>query len=99
MVCGHIFVLPMLRAMLGFGPCPAPRGTALLARDIAANGPREHYMRARLTGDGIVPFDRQDSALLSVLAEADALLIRPTGDGPRRSGETVEYVPISLPNR
>jgi molybdopterin molybdotransferase len=37
---------------------------------------------------------RQDSALLSILAEADALLIRPSGDGPRAAGDVVEYLPF-----
>ena len=32
--------------------------------------------------------------MLSVLAEADALLIRPLGDGPRKAGEIVEYLPL-----
>ncbi len=94
MVCGHIFLRPLLRAMLGLGRHPAPRRTAPLARDVAANGPREHYMRARLTEAGIEPFERQDSALLTVLADADALLVRPARDGARSAGETVEYVPI-----
>ena len=87
-------MLPLLRAMLGLGTRAASRHKAALAKDIAANGPREHYMRACLTEDGIAPFERQDSALLSVLNKADALLVRPANDGPRRTGETVEYIPI-----
>jgi molybdopterin molybdotransferase len=55
-------------------------------------------MRARLgLGDGlplITPFDRQDSALLSILGEADALLIRPVLDGPHGAGSTVDYLPL-----
>ena len=94
MVCGHVFVLPVIRAMLGLGEHPTRRQTAKLACDIAANGPREHYMRARLTPDGIRPFDRQDSALLGVLAQADALLIRPIKDDARKAGETVDYIPL-----
>ena len=97
-VCGHLFLLPMVRAMLG-DPAPAPQPRlAVLAADLPANGPRAHYMRARLTeGEGlpvIAPFDRQDSALLSILGEANALLIRPIGDGARRAGERVSYLPL-----
>jgi len=94
MVCGHIFMLPALRVMMGLPAAPAPRRSAPLAAPLPANGPREHYMRARLTPGGIEAFDRQDSALLSVLARADALLIRPPGDGPRAAGEMVEYIEI-----
>jgi molybdopterin molybdotransferase len=96
-VCGTVFVAPVIRKMLGLGAAPAPRLAAPLARDIAANGPREHYMRARLGPEGLEPFDSQDSALLSLLAEADALLIRPPSDGPRAAGETVEYLPLPRP--
>jgi molybdopterin molybdotransferase len=50
-------------------------------------------MRATLTEDGqIRAFERQDSALLTVLAEADALLIRPPHDPPREIGETMSYL-------
>ncbi len=93
-VCGHIFMLPLLRAMQGLGQHPARRHRTVLAADLRANGPREHYMRARLGADGITAFDRQDSSLLSVLCQADALLIRPAGDRSRQAGETVDYIPI-----
>jgi len=97
-VCAHLFLLPMVRAMLG-DPAPAPQlRRARLAVDLPANGPRAHYMRSRLTlGDGlpdITPFDRQDSALLSILGQADALLIRPIKDDPVNAGTTVDYLPI-----
>lgn len=94
MVCGHVFVLPALRAMLGLGAAPAPRLRARLAVPVAANGPREHYMRARLTEAGLEPFDNQDSALLGVLSRAQALMIRPPGDGPRAAGEMLDYLPL-----
>lgn len=96
--CAILFMLPLIRAMQG-DPAPLPKPhRATLAIDTGPTGPRTHYMRARLDpGDGlprITPFDRQDSALLSVLAQADALLIRPIGDGPRRAGETVDFLPL-----
>ena len=99
-VCAHLFILPMIRKMLGLPPddlSPAPR-RAVLAQAVEANGPRAHYMRARLIAGpglpGILAFERQDSSLLSVLAEADALLIRPVGDIARAAGEEVSYLPI-----
>lgn len=95
-VCGQLFMLPLIRAMQGDpAPLPVPR-KAVLAEPVGPTGPRTHYMRARLVpGDGlpaILPFARQDSALLAVLAEADALLVRPLGDGPRAAGDVVEYI-------
>ncbi len=97
-VCGHLFMLPMIRAMQGLVPGAAPRERGILAADIAPNGPREHYMRAKLDrSDGAVsvrPFDRQDSALLSILTKADALLVRPPLDGARPAGAAVDYIAI-----
>lgn len=94
MVCGHVFITPVIRAMLGLPAEPAPRRTGVLAEALPANGPREHYMRARTTADGLVAFGAQDSSLLSILGQADALIIRPRKDGPRAAGETVEYLPL-----
>lgn len=93
LVCGHVFLLPMIRAMLGLGRAPAPRSQAPLAVDLPENGPREHYMRARLDRTGHVkPFDRQDSALLTVLSEADVLMVRPAGQGSLKAGTLVDIL-------
>jgi molybdopterin molybdotransferase len=97
-VCGHLFLLPMVRAMLRDpAPIPQPRKATVTA-DLPPNGPRAHYMRARLIQDdglpSITPFDRQDSALLSILGQADALLIRPIDAPACRAGDTVDYLPL-----
>ncbi|MBW0157370.1 gephyrin-like molybdotransferase Glp [Sedimentimonas flavescens] len=96
-VCAKLFLEPMLAALQGL-PAAHDVRQAILGADTGPAGPRTHYMRARLTpGAGlptISPFGSQDSALLGILAEADALLIRPLGDGARRAGETVDYIPL-----
>lgn len=92
MVCGHIFLAPVLRKMLGLGAHPAPRTTATLAKDVAANGPREHYMRAHEGPEGVTIFDRQDSALLTVLANANCLAVRPINDPDRQAGNVIEII-------
>ena len=97
-VCAHLFMLPLIRAMQGDpAPLPLPQ-RARLARPVDPAGPRTHYMRARLSSGPdlplIDPFARQDSALLGVLAEADALLIRPLGDGAQLAGAVVEFLPL-----
>ncbi|MCF6315902.1 MAG: molybdopterin molybdotransferase MoeA [Marinosulfonomonas sp.] len=94
MVCGHIFLLPALRVMLGFTAGPRTRHSAFLTETMPANGPREHYMRARIKGGQITPFPRQDSALLTVLADANALLIRPVDAPEIGKGERVEYIAL-----
>jgi molybdopterin molybdotransferase len=94
-VCAHLFLLPALRAMQGLGAWPAPTRSAVLAAPVEANGPRAHYMRAVLEPDGAIRvLPRQDSSLMSVLAQADALLVRPPGDPARPAGHPVRYVPL-----
>ncbi|MBC7478482.1 MAG: molybdopterin molybdotransferase MoeA [Pseudorhodobacter sp.] len=97
-VCGHLFLLPMVRALQS-RPDAAPRPRlARLGLAVDRNGPRTHYMRARMTetaeGAVVTPFDRQDSALLSILSSANALLIRPLGDMGRSPNEVVTYLPL-----
>jgi molybdopterin molybdotransferase len=82
----------VIRKMLGLGTHPAPRETHKLAKDAPANGPREHYMRAHLGVDGVTIFDRQDSALLTVLANANCLAVRPMDDPARHAGTGIEII-------
>ena len=94
MVCGTVFVMPVVRTMLGLGKHATPHQTASLKEDIPSNGPRAHYMRAAITDGKIAPFERQDSALLSVLAQANALLLRQSNDPARRAGDKVSFIPL-----
>ncbi len=99
MVCGELFLIPMLQAMMGLPSGPRPRLRARLGVDLDMNGPREHYMRAEVSpGDTlpvITPYNRQDSSLLTVLSGASALLVRPV-DAPRaRNGDVVEFIPLA----
>ncbi len=94
MVCGHIFLLPVLRKMLGLAAAAAPRQSAIVAKDIPSNGPREHYMRGRIENGQVTTFERQDSALLTVLSDANCLCVRPPKAPLTAAGETVEVVLI-----
>lgn len=88
-VTGHLFLVPMVRRWLGLEQVLPRPIRATLGADTGPTGPRTHYMRARLDDGIVTPFADQDSSLLSVLAAANALLVRPLGDGPRKAGETV----------
>lgn len=94
MVCGYLFLVPMVRRMLGLDTVVTPFQRAVLAEALPANGPREHYMRAILDENGIRACADQDSSLLSVLAEANALIMRPPEDPERAVGAEVLYLPI-----
>ena len=97
-VCGHIFLRPALNAMLGLGKQALPREAAILTQDLKPNGPRAHYMRAKSgLKDGVSTctlFDRQDSSLLSILAQANILMVRAPNDPARKIGDKVETIRI-----
>lgn len=81
-VCALLFLIPLLRRLAGRTDLTLPVEEARLGRDLGANDEREEYMRATLTlgSDGALiamPFTDQDSSLLTPLAHADALLVRP----------------------
>ncbi len=92
MVCGTVFLTPLIRALQGLPAAPIPREAMRLAAALAPNGPREHYLRARITAGGVLPLPRQDSSLLSVLANADALIVQEPGDPGAEAGATVQIL-------
>ena len=61
-------------------------------------------MRATLTRDEdgaliATPFDKQDSSMLSRLAAAQALVIRPTGAARAKVGTSVPIIRIETPDQ
>jgi len=94
MVCGTVFVVPVLRKMLGLPAAPAARVDLPLGVDLPANGPREHYMRAMVRDGAVLPEDNQDSSLLGILSRADVLMVRPPRDGVRTAGEIIGCIPL-----
>jgi len=97
LVCAVLFVKPAIAAMLGM-PHETQVLTAKLAGDVPANGVRQNYMRAKLVRrDGEVwaeAFATQDSSMLSVLARADALIVRPPQAPAAKAGERVDVIPL-----
>ena len=97
-VCAELFLRPLLARWQGAeaGPRLIP---ARLETPLPANGPREHWMRARLAyADGavsVLPFRDQDSSLVSVFAAADALLRRQPGAPAAEAGSLAEVLPLS----
>ena len=96
-VCAFLFLVPLIRALLGRTTVHHRKETALLGRDLAANDRREDYLRARLEArdDGTMiatPVDHQDSSLLANLAAARALVIRPPFAPATRQGSVCEIL-------
>jgi molybdopterin molybdotransferase len=101
LICARIFLVPLIRALLGVPSREARAHEARAAVAIPANGPRQHYMRATTTPgtDGlaqVTPVASQDSSLLAPLALADCLLVRPANAGPVPIGGLVPILPLDF---
>jgi molybdopterin molybdotransferase len=95
LVTAQVFAVPLLLAMQGLPPAPAPRTRATLAAPLPAGSAREHYLRAARLPDGRVrPFERQDSSLLTVMADADCLVVQPPSGPALLEGEVVDVVDL-----
>ncbi|MEH6524874.1 MAG: gephyrin-like molybdotransferase Glp [Sneathiella sp.] len=81
MICSFLFLIPAIDALLGLPPRLPPLSPAIISHSVKENDQREDYLRARITGeDGGLPivelFEKQDSSMLSPLADADCLVLR-----------------------
>jgi molybdopterin molybdotransferase len=97
LVCAVLFLLPALARLSGLPGDAPPTQTAVLGRPLPANDHRADHLRARLApGDDGVPvataFERQDSAMLRLLAQADALILRPPHAPAAPAGAIVSVI-------
>ena len=104
LVCGLVFVTAAIHKMLGRGDNYLETDTARLGRDLPENDDRQDYLRATLTrtDDGALvasPFDNQDSSVLTRLAMAQALVIRPPHAMAACEGTMVQIVRIDAPSQ
>jgi len=101
LVCGRVFLVPLIRRLLGLEAADFARMRARLASGLPANGPRQHYARAKLKAgkDGTLlalPARSQDSSLLFPLAEADALIVQPANEPAWSAGREVEVLMLDF---
>ncbi len=88
-VTAYLFLLPLLRALLGASaPVPAPLFLPATSA-LPAGGNRREFLRARLGPHGATPLTAQDSGALAALAGAHALIDRPAGAVPVTAGTMV----------
>ncbi|HEY0526576.1 MAG TPA: gephyrin-like molybdotransferase Glp [Stellaceae bacterium] len=100
LVCGLLFVRPAIERLLGGAAEPAPLAKARLAVPLPENDRRQDYLRATLSrdsasGDGLplaTPFGKQDSSMVSLIAHADCLVVRPPHAPPAAADDIVDIV-------
>ncbi|WP_413988074.1 gephyrin-like molybdotransferase Glp [Labrys okinawensis] len=99
-VCSVLFLVPLLRTLLGRAETNLARRKAVFAASWPANDLREDYIRARFVLDdasGIIkvaPLAPQDSSLVSVLQHADCLVIRPPFAPEAKPGDVCEIIDL-----
>ncbi len=97
-VCGLLFVVPAIRALLGDPRAGEDRSEpAVLGRDMPENDQRQDYLRARLAiaPDRLPvahPERRQDSSMLSVLGSSEALLVRAPHAPAAKAGDPCRII-------
>ncbi|MGX1788960.1 molybdopterin molybdotransferase MoeA [Bosea sp. NPDC055332] len=96
-VCGHLFAMPLVEALLGIDDPERDRSEpAILASDLPANDERQDYLRATIElVDGerrVRPFAKQDSSMLANLSRAEALVIRPAFAEPAKAGDPCRII-------
>ena len=105
LVCGLIFVQPAIAALLDDQAQLHARSRARLGCDLPENDERQDYLRASLmpaapghplAGELLAtPFARQDSSMLSALARADCLVIRPPHAPQAKAGDWVDILELN----
>ncbi|MGE0613149.1 MAG: gephyrin-like molybdotransferase Glp [Hyphomicrobiales bacterium] len=99
LVCSRLFLVPMLRALLGISPALDALEEGILASDVEPNGPRQHYMRAVFTSKNpltVDPAPTQDSSLVATLARSDCLVVRAPHAPAARKGESVQLLRLDF---
>ena len=93
-VTAFLFMLPLLRAMLGAAQ-PLPRTIhSTLAAPLKPGGSRREFLRAQWDGQTITAQSLQDSGALSSLANSNALIDRAADAPPAHIGDTVCAFPL-----
>ncbi|TAL03031.1 MAG: molybdopterin molybdenumtransferase MoeA [Rhodospirillaceae bacterium] len=99
MICAIMFLGPALDVMQGLPGDLPPLMNARLGAPLKANDIREDYIRAALAPgpDGVpvaTPFPVQDSSMVSALARADVLIVRPPFAPAANAGDQVAVLPL-----
>jgi molybdopterin molybdotransferase len=99
LICSRVFLVPLLGRLLG-RDVPLEAIDAVLGDALPANGPREHYMRARLdlttAPPRAVPFKNQDSGMITALQRADCLIVVPIDAPAQPAGTPVKVLKLDI---
>jgi molybdopterin molybdotransferase len=96
MICARVFLVPLIRRLLGLSDQDFARRSAVLETPLPANGPRQHYARAIIEDEGgrqrVRPIASQDSSLIAALARSNGLIVQPPNAPMTPAGMEVEVL-------
>ena len=100
LVCALIFLRPAIFRMLGLSYSGPSETYARIDRSLSVNDERQDYLRATLRTEEngeltVIPFERQDSSIISLLVQSEALIVRPPHDPPVAPGDRVKVIPLA----
>jgi molybdopterin molybdotransferase len=100
LICGLLFLVPALERLQGLPGTAPVTEPAVAGIDLPANDRRQDYLRARLSADDdgrwqATPFRRQDSSMMSALAAADALIVRPPDAPMAPAGSPIRVIRLA----
>lgn len=93
-VTATLFLLPLIRYLAGAADYMPVMQSAITNSLLPVTQQRAEFLRAKVDSSGITTFDSQDSAKLSILAAANALLYRPAQSPEQEKGAKVSYIAI-----
>jgi molybdopterin molybdotransferase len=100
-VCGLLFLVPLIRAMNGDPRAAADNlEVAVLGAPLRANDARQDYLRASLApaenGFSVAqPFEAQDSSLLRVFAQSQCLIVREPDAPAAKAGDFCKVIRLT----
>ncbi|MFM9944055.1 MAG: gephyrin-like molybdotransferase Glp [Bacteroidia bacterium] len=90
LVCFYEYVYPVIRTMQGFTKTQLQVLNLKLLKTIKSNEDRAQFIRAKVTEEGVMPLEGQDSFMLYSFAMANALIYVPNGTEIINENEMVE---------
>ncbi|MEN3930807.1 gephyrin-like molybdotransferase Glp [Microvirga sp. W0021] len=96
-----LFVVPAIKSMNHVANAGhIQTELCILGADLPANGERQDNLRAKLSFNKngklvATPFASQDSSLLSILSQADALIVREPFEAPLKAGSFCKIIRLS----
>ncbi|MEY3703218.1 MAG: hypothetical protein RLZZ561_838 [Pseudomonadota bacterium] len=94
-VTAFLFAKPLIAHLSGARAPFAPTTPATLKAPLPAVPKRTDHVRAIYEAGQVTPIGLNDSAALSALSHANALIVRPAGSAPAASGDVVEILLIA----